>query len=58
MNFVVEILNVGYTYSIRIAKIFLSYKEGYYKYYFYIYIFIDTKLYYFSSMDLKGLNLS
>jgi len=54
----VEIHNVGCRDSIRIVEIFLRQKEGYYKYYFYIYILIDTKLYYLSSMDLKGLYLS
>ncbi len=48
----VEIPDVG------IAEIFLRKKEGYYKYYFYIYILSDTKLYYLSSMDLKRSNLS
>jgi hypothetical protein len=50
----VEILDIGYTNSIRIDKIFLRQKEGYDKYYFYIYILTYTKLYYLSSMDLKG----
>jgi len=53
----VEIFDVGYTYSMGIAEIFLRQKEGYYKYYFYIHILIDTKLYYLNSMDLKGANL-
>jgi hypothetical protein len=54
---VCEILHVGYTDSIGIAEIFMRQKKGYYKYYFYIYILIDTKVYYLSFMDLKGLNL-
>ncbi len=53
----VEILDVGHTNSIGIVGIFLRQKEGYYKYYLYIYIFKDIKLYYLSSMDFKGSNL-
>jgi hypothetical protein len=54
----VEILDFGYINSIGIVEIFLRQKEGYDKYYFYIYIPTDTKLYYLSSMDLKGSDLS
>ncbi len=53
----VETPDVGCTDSIRIAEIFLRQKEGYYKYYFYIYILTDTKLYYLSSMEFKGSDL-
>jgi hypothetical protein len=42
----------------EIVEIFLKQKEGYYKYYLYIYILTDTKLYYLSSMDFKGSYLS
>jgi hypothetical protein len=42
----------------EIAEIFLRQKEGYYKYYLYIYVLTNTKLYYLSSMDLKGSYLS
>ncbi len=58
MIFSVEILDVGYKDWKGIIRIFLSQKEGYYKYYLYIYIFIYTKFYYLSFMDLKGSNLS
>ncbi len=54
----VEIPDVGYTNSIRIAEVFLRQKEGYYKYCFYIHIFIDTKIYNLHSIDLKGTYLS
>jgi hypothetical protein len=54
----VEIPNVGYIDSIGITEIFQRQKGAYYKYHFYIYILTDTKLYYFSSIDLKGLDLS
>jgi hypothetical protein len=54
----VKILNIGYTISIGIGEIFLRQKEGYDKYYFYIYILTYTKIYYLSSMDLKGSDLS
>ncbi len=53
----VETPDVGCTDSIRIAEIFLRQKEGYYKYYFYIYILTDTKLYYLSFMEFKGSDL-
>jgi hypothetical protein len=53
-----EILDVGYTYSIGIVEIFLKQKEDYYKYCFYIHILTNTKFYYLSFMDLKGSNFS
>jgi len=36
MIFIVEILDIGYTYLIGIAETFLKQKKGYYKSYFYI----------------------
>jgi len=53
----VEIFDVGYTDSMGIAEIFLRQKEGNYKYYFYIHILTNIKLYYLNSMDLKGPDL-
>jgi hypothetical protein len=58
MIYGVEIFDVGYTNWKGIVGIFLRQKEGYYKYYLYIYILPDTKLYYLSFMNLKGSNLS
>jgi hypothetical protein len=50
--------DVGCIDLIGIVEIVLRQKEGYYKYYFYIYILRHNKLYHLSSMDFKGLDLS
>jgi hypothetical protein len=52
-DFYCGIPDVEYRDSIRIIEIFLRQKETYYKYYFYIHILTNTKLYDLISMTSR-----